>query len=68
MTHTELMIWRVGMKLSQRKAAEALGIQLKAYQEMERGTRFKTGLPAPISKRTELACKALKDDDHGVMT
>lgn len=69
MTPKQLKAWRKKMGWTQRAAAEALGISLRPLQEMERGTRFKAvdGVepPAPIDKRTELACRYLlehKDD------
>lgn len=71
MTPKQLQAWRKKMKLSQRGAAESLGIGLRPYQEMERGTRFKAvdGVEpdAPIDLRTELACRYLlehKDDEE----
>ena len=60
MTHTNLASWRADLGLTQRVAAEALGITLITYQEMERGTRFATGKPAPIDRRTALACAAIR--------
>lgn len=47
------------MGYTQRAAAEALGVQLITYQQWERGTRFHDGAPAPIDRRTALACAAL---------
>lgn len=59
MTPAELLQWRKHMQFSHRDAAKALGVALTTYQEMERGRRFRGNTPAIISRRTELACKAL---------
>jgi len=60
MTCTDLSEWRARLAMSQRAAAECLGITLPSYQEIERGYRFRSGAPAPIDRRTELACAALE--------
>ncbi len=60
MTADDLARWRTDLGLTQRVAAAALGIALINYQEMERGTRFATGKPAPIDRRTALACAAIR--------
>ena len=59
MTPSDLSAWRNRMGYSQRAAAAALGVQLPAYQEWERGARFRDGRPVVIDRRTELACAAL---------
>lgn len=61
MTTDELKQWRESLGLSQRAAADALGITLPTYQSMERGASFATGKPIEIDLRTELACKYLAD-------
>lgn len=48
--------WRQAMNFTQRQAAQALDISLKSYQEIERGARFGSELPARADRRTELAC------------
>lgn len=58
-TAADLAAWRAALGWSQRQAAAALGLTLKGYQELERGCRFSSGLPAPIDRRTALACAAL---------
>ena len=62
MTPTELMDWRARKGLSQRGAAQALGVALTTYQEMERGRRFGSGKPVVISLMVELACRALENN------
>lgn len=59
MTHAELLAWRNSLQLTQRAAAAALGITLKAFQELERGENFVTRQPTVIDRRTALACAAL---------
>lgn len=63
MTPKQIKAWRKAMGLTQRKAAEALGISVRPFQEMEAGYRYKlvdgVAPKAPIDKRTELACKYL---------
>lgn len=51
--------WRAFMGITQRRAASALGMTLKAYQELERGTSFDTGKPMVPDRRTLLALDAL---------
>ncbi len=59
MTADDLAAWRAHMGYSQRAAAEALGISLPTYQQLERGSKWADGSPAPIDRRTALACAAL---------
>ena len=49
-----------GRAPSERELAEALGMSLKNYQQLERGTNFETGKPVTIDTRTALACAALR--------
>lgn len=51
--------WRGRMDMSQRAAAEALGISLRAWQELERGAEFGSDRPRVADRRTLLACAAL---------
>lgn len=51
MTPDELKTWRAIMDWTQKSAAQAFGMSLSQYQEMEAGK-------VEISKRTELACGA----------
>jgi transcriptional regulator with XRE-family HTH domain len=60
MTPDQLARWRADLGLTQRAAAAALEIALINYQQMERGSRFATGEPAPINRRTALACAAIR--------
>jgi transcriptional regulator with XRE-family HTH domain len=53
MTPQDLKHWRTDLKLSQRAAAEALGMSLRGYQKLEWGE-------SPIDRRTALACAAIK--------
>lgn len=57
--HTEVAAWRGRMGLSQRAAADALGINLRAYQEHERGMSFAGVLRRP-NRVILLACAALE--------
>lgn len=59
MTDIDLLELRRRLGLSQTGMAAALGMSLKGYQELERGTRFDTGAPVVLDKRTALACSAL---------
>lgn len=47
------------MHMSQREACAALGYTLKAYQELERGSRFADDSPAPIPLCVAYACAAI---------
>lgn len=60
MTPADLQIWQARMGLSQRSAADALGMSLPAYQAMLRGSSFSTGKPRRIDRRTALACAAIE--------
>lgn len=60
MTPAELSTWRADMGLSQRAAAQALGVALPTYQAMERGAAWATGRAIEIDQRTALACAALR--------
>lgn len=51
MTASDLKTWRQSIGLSQRAAAEALGVSLRMYQYYEAGER-------PIPKTVALACAA----------
>ncbi len=60
MTHEQLKLWRVEtMRYTQQQAADAMGVRLTAYQEWERGARFRDNRPVEIDRRTSLACAAL---------
>lgn len=59
MTPENFKAWRRKMTLSQRAAANALGVALSTLQTWERGTAFATGKPVEIDRRTALACAAL---------
>lgn len=59
MTPADLGAWRAHMGYSQRAAAEALGVTLAAYQQLERGESWSTGKPVSIDRRTALACAAI---------
>lgn len=56
---TAVAQWRARMGLSQRAAAEALGLSLPAYQEHERGASF-AGRAREPSRLVLLACAALE--------
>lgn len=59
MTPADLAAWRVHMGMSQRAAAESLGVSLSTYQQWECGASFRDGTPLPPDLRTALACAAL---------
>lgn len=59
-TDTPLRRWRQRMGLSQRAAAEALGLALTSYQDQERGTNRRTGEPIRTPRTLLLACAALE--------
>lgn len=60
MTNDEMKQWRESLGLTQRKAADALGMTLAAYQQLERGANFATGKPTRIDLRTAYACAAIR--------
>ncbi len=59
-TDTAVARWRARMGLSQRAAAEQLGMSLPAYQSHERGASFATGEPLRTSRMLLLACAAIE--------
>ena len=56
MTPDQLRAWRSGLKFSQQKAADSLGLSLRGYQNYESGAR-------PIRPYIALACAAIS---HGL--
>lgn len=58
-TETAISRWRARMGLSQRAAADALGMSLSGYQAQERGAGF-DGKPRQASRVLLLACAALE--------
>ena len=66
MTPHEFKAWRKGLGLSQKKAAEALGLKNRIVQYYEKGER--DGEKVKIPKHVRLACYALTlgvSDYHG---
>ncbi len=59
MTPTDFRSWRNRLALSQRAAAEALGISPSTIERYELGHDWR-GNPAPIPKLVALACRALE--------
>lgn len=59
-TDTPLRRWRQRMGLSQRAAAQALGMALTSYQDQERGTNRRTGQPIRTPRTLLLACAAIE--------
>ena len=57
--NTPIARWRARMGLSQRAAAEALGMSLSGYQEQERGAGFDSR-PRKPSHVLLLACAAIE--------
>lgn len=64
MTHADIALWRTDMALTQRAAAEALGITLATYQRLERGQEWDGSKPVTIDRRTALACAAIRAGIH----
>lgn len=60
MTPAQLASWRTDLQLTQRTAAEALGITLATYQRLERGQEWDGSKPVFIDRRTALACAAIR--------
>ena len=54
--------WRKSLKLSQKEAAEALGLKRRVVQYYEKGER--DGKPLEIPKTVRLACYALSQGCH----
>ena len=66
MTPGDFKVWRKSLGLSQRQAAEALGLKNRIVQYYEKGER--DGDKVKIPKHVRLACYALSlgvDDYHG---
>lgn len=66
MKPADLKRWRKWMGLSQKEAAEALGLKRRVVQYYEKGER--DGETVKIPRSVRLACKALADgstDYHG---
>ncbi|WP_416232915.1 helix-turn-helix domain-containing protein [Castellaniella sp.] len=59
MNPADFQAWRQHMGMSQRAAAQALGVSLPTLQAWERGASFQTGKLVEIDRRTALACAAL---------
>ncbi len=57
MTHKDFRQWRKSLKLSQKDAAEALGLKRRVVQYYEKGER--DGEKVEIPKYVRLACYAL---------
>jgi len=57
MTPKEFRRWRKGLKLSQKAAAEALGLKPRMIQYYEKGER--NGEKVSVPKTVRLACYAL---------
>lgn len=60
MTPAQLATWRSDLRLTQRAAAEWLGITLATYQRLERGQEWDGRKPVFIDRRTALACAAIR--------
>jgi len=56
---TPIARWRARMDLTQRAAAEALGMSLSGYQEQERGASF-AGAVREAPRVLLLACAAIE--------
>ena len=60
MTSAQLAEWRNGLGMTQRTAAEALGVTLATYQRLERGQEWDGSKPVFPDRRTALACAAIR--------
>jgi len=58
--NTPIARWRQRLGLSQRAAADALGMALTSYQDQERGTNRRTGEPIRTPRTLLLACAAIE--------
>jgi len=65
MKPTDFKRWRKSLRLSQKEAAEALGLKRRVVQYYEKGVR--DGAPVEIPKSIRLACFALAEGctDYG---
>lgn len=59
MTPEQFKEWMAHMGLSERRAAEALGVSAATVGDWVRGTSRTSGNPIGIDRRTALACAAL---------
>lgn len=59
MTPKDFKDWREQMGLSQKAAADALGISKPTVENYDRGTRREDGRPVVIPRTVALACAAL---------
>jgi len=59
MTGPEMRDWRKSLKLSRKRAAEALGISESQIIDYEAGIKRGTDRPAPIPRHIALACAAI---------
>ena len=59
MTPEQFKEWMAHMGLSERRAAEALGVSAATVGDWVRGTSRTSGNPITIDRRTALACAAL---------
>lgn len=60
LTGKDLAQWRVRMDLTQREAANQLGIALTTFQELERGRRFRDGTDTRVKAHISYACQFLE--------
>lgn len=60
MTSEQLKAWRKALGLTQRQAADALGLSRAAITNYEAGFRHGTGEPVVIPRTVALACAALR--------
>lgn len=60
MLPAQIATWRADLGMTQRAAAEALGITLATYQRLERGQEWDGSKTVSIDRRTALACAAIR--------
>lgn len=59
MTPEDFKAWMQQMRLSERRAAEVLGVSPATVGDWVRGRSRTSGKPVTIDKRTALACAAI---------
>ena len=65
MTPAEIKQWRASLGLSQRAAADALGVTLPTYQAWERGHNLQTKQPLPdkIMRRAAMHIREFQEQN-----
>lgn len=61
MTPSQFKEWRKSLKLTQKRAADELGISEMSVKQYERGSRFDTGQPRPVPPHIIEKCRLITD-------